>query len=79
MHNSVPHFIATGNADAGLIFLHLAVAVMRNNPGVFSVVYLASDKVGETDDLDILAMRQAPLPGNSFGTFSFVHSLAGLI
>lgn len=70
MHRSVPHSIATGSADVGLIFLHLAVTAMRDNPGVFEAVYLASDHIGVTDDPDALAQGQAPLTGNSVGTFA---------
>lgn len=78
MHNSVPHLIANGEADAGLLFLHLAVTAMRNNPGVFSAVYLASDKTGETDDPDVLAEGQEPLDGNRVGTFSYVYPVGSL-
>lgn len=74
MHNSVPHQIANKKATAGLIFLNRAVTAMRNNPGVFSAVYLASDKTGETDDPDVIAQGQVPLTGNRVGTFSFVHT-----
>ncbi len=70
MHRSVPHSVATGDADVGLIFLHLAVTAMRENPGVFEAVYLASDHVGVTDDPDVLALGQTPLVGNAVGTFA---------
>lgn len=63
MHRSVPHLIASGEARAGLIFLHLAVTAMRENPGVFTAVYLSPDG-GETDDPDVLAQGQIPLEGN---------------
>ncbi len=32
MHQSVPHVLVTGEGDAGLMFLELAVGIMRNNP-----------------------------------------------
>lgn len=70
MHRSVPHSIATGDADVGLFFLHLAVTAMRENPGVFEAVYLAGDLTGVTDDPDVLAQGQAPLVGNAVGTFA---------
>ena len=74
MHRSLPHMIATGQADAGLIFLHLAVFAMNDNPGVFEAVYLASDKDGSTDDSTILALGQEPMEGNKVGTFSVVQT-----
>ncbi len=70
MHRSVPHSIATGDADVGLYFLHLAVTAMRENPGVFEAVYLAGNQTGVTDDPDILALGQTPLVGNNVGTFA---------
>ena len=70
MHRSVPHSIAAGDADVGLFFLHLAVAAMRENPGVFEAVYLAGDVTGVTDDPDVLAQGQTPLVGNAVGTFA---------
>eukprot|EP00931_Biecheleriopsis_adriatica_P056308 TRINITY_DN33361_c0_g1_i2.p1 TRINITY_DN33361_c0_g1~~TRINITY_DN33361_c0_g1_i2.p1 ORF type:complete len:379 (-),score=80.20 TRINITY_DN33361_c0_g1_i2:47-1054(-) len=70
MHRSVPHLIATGQADAGLIFLHLAVTAMRENPGVFSAVYLSAGPEQETDDPDVLARGQEPLPGNQVSTLA---------
>lgn len=70
MHRSVPHAIAVGDADAGLLFLHLAVTAMRENPGVFEAIYLATDHVGVTDDPEVLAAGQAPLVGNAVGTFA---------
>ena len=69
MHRSLPHVVATGQADAGLFFLHLAITAMRENPGLFSAVYLASDRMGETDDPEVLALGQTPLVGNQAGTF----------
>lgn len=78
MHRSVPHMIATGQADAGLIFLHLAVFAMHDNPGVFEAVYLASDKDGSTDESTILALGQEPLEGNKVGTFSVVQTITVL-
>ena len=64
MHQSVPHVLATGQADAGLMFLELAVRIMTNNPGVFEAIYLANDKIGMTDDPVVLAQGQDPLAGN---------------
>jgi len=61
--------VATGQADAGLFFLHLAVVAMQENPGVFEAIYLASDKVGSTDDPAVLLQGQVPLEGNKVGTF----------
>lgn len=78
MHRSLPHVIGTGQADAGLFFLHLAVTAMRENPGVFTAVYLANDRVGETDDPDILALGQDPLVGNQVGNFSAVKTVTPL-
>ena len=69
MHRSTPHVIATGQADAGLFFLHLAVTAMRENPGVFTAVYLANGEATETDDPDVLALGQDPLVGNQVPTF----------
>ncbi|GAB4568814.1 MAG: hypothetical protein Tsb0020_22680 [Haliangiales bacterium] len=74
MHRSVPHLIATGEADAGLFFLHLAVTAMAENPGVFSAVYLATDRGGETDDPAVLALGQVPLAGNRVGNFAAVRT-----
>jgi hypothetical protein len=70
MHRSVPHAVATGAADVGLFFLHLAVTAMRENPGVFEAVYIAADRTGVTDDPDVLAQGQAPVTGNAVGTFA---------
>lgn len=70
MHRSVAHSIATGQADAGLYFLHLAVTAMRENPGLFEAVYLASDRSGSTDDPEVLAQGQTPVVGNAIGTFA---------
>lgn len=78
MHRSVPHEIATGAADAGLLFLHLAVTAMRENPGVFEAVYLASDHVGLTDDPDVLAQGQTPLAGNQAGNFAISRTTVPL-
>jgi len=64
MHQSVPHVLVTGQADAGLMFLELAVGIMRNNPGVFEAIYLAKDKTGSTDDPEVLKLGQDPLDGN---------------
>ena len=61
--------IATGQADAGLFFLHLAVVAMQENPGVFEAIYLAKDRVGMTDDPSVLLQGQEPLEGNRAGTF----------
>mmetsp|Transcript_454 Transcript_454/g.650 ORF Transcript_454/g.650 Transcript_454/m.650 type:complete len:247 (-) Transcript_454:795-1535(-) len=74
MHRSVPHMIATGQADAGFFLLHLAVFVMQNNPGVFEAVYVASDKVGSTDDPKVLAEGQVPLDGNQPSTFFAIRT-----
>ena len=68
MHHSIPHSIATGKADAGLIQLELAVGIMRNNPGVFEAVYLAKDKTGSTADPEILSLGQDPVDGNRVET-----------
>mmetsp|Transcript_265 Transcript_265/g.420 ORF Transcript_265/g.420 Transcript_265/m.420 type:complete len:378 (+) Transcript_265:41-1174(+) len=76
MHRSVPHMIATGQADAGLFLLHLAVFVMIDNPGVFEAVYLASDKVGSTDDPHVLAQGQVPMDGNQPSTFFAIRTTA---
>ncbi|KAL3933110.1 MAG: hypothetical protein SGARI_003785 [Bacillariaceae sp.] len=77
MHRSVPHLVAVGEADAGLFFLHLAVTAMKENPGVFTAVFLG-DALGttatETDDWEVLAMGQAPLTGNQVGTFAAVKT-----
>lgn len=78
MHRSLPHMIGTGQADAGLFFLHLAVTAMRENPGVFTAVYLANDRVDETDDPDVLALGQDPLVGNQVGNFSAVRTITPL-
>jgi len=78
MHRSVPHLIATGKADAGLFFLHLAVTAMQENPGVFSAVYLASGGAMETDDPEVLAAGQQPLEGNRVGTFALVRTKLAL-
>lgn len=68
MHRSLPHSVATGMADAGLFFLHLAVMAMRENPGVFEAIYLdGSGRI--TDDPEELAKGQEPLEGNRVGTF----------
>ncbi|MEL7369692.1 MAG: substrate-binding domain-containing protein [Myxococcota bacterium] len=75
MHRSLPHVIATGEADAGLFFLHLAVTAMRENPGVFTAVYLADGMVGETDDPDVLAQGQVPLVGNQVPTFGLTRTV----
>eukprot|EP00571_Detonula_confervacea_P003876 CAMPEP_0172324062 /NCGR_PEP_ID=MMETSP1058-20130122/50294_1 /TAXON_ID=83371 /ORGANISM="Detonula confervacea, Strain CCMP 353" /LENGTH=443 /DNA_ID=CAMNT_0013040227 /DNA_START=123 /DNA_END=1454 /DNA_ORIENTATION=- len=75
MHRSVPHTIATGQADAGLIFLHLAVVAMQENPGVFEAIYLAKDLDGSTDDPDILLIGQDPLEGNKVGTFFVLRTI----
>jgi hypothetical protein len=69
MHRSIPHLVASGEARAGLFFLHLAVTAMRENPGVFSAVYVAQDRTGETDDPDVLAQGQTPLTGNQVNLF----------
>ena len=74
MHRSVPHMIATGQADAGLFFLHLAVTAMRENPGVFSAVYLSGETLGETDDPEVLARGQVPLEGNRVPTFAVIRT-----
>jgi len=75
MHRSLPHVIATGEADDGLFFLHLAVTAMRENPGVFTAVYLADGMVGETDDPDVLAQGQVPLVGNQVPTFGLTRTV----
>mmetsp|Transcript_85698 Transcript_85698/g.239512 ORF Transcript_85698/g.239512 Transcript_85698/m.239512 type:complete len:425 (+) Transcript_85698:54-1328(+) len=75
-HRSVPHQIATGAADVGLFFLHLAVVAMRENPGVFSAVYLSGDRTGETDDADVLAQGQVPLNGNKVATLAVARTNA---
>lgn len=75
MHRSIPHLVASGEAEAGLFFLHLAVTAMRENPGVFSAVYLASDRVGETDDPDVLALGQMPLVGNQRGALALSRTI----
>ena len=64
MHQSIPHVLVTGQADAGLMLLELAVGIMRNNPGVFEAIYLAKDKTGSTDDPEVLKEGQDPLDGN---------------
>ncbi len=74
MHRSVPHLIATGEADAGLFFNQLAIVAMRENPDAFTAVYLASDRMGETDDPDVLAEGQMPLAGNRTPTFFVIRS-----
>jgi hypothetical protein len=63
MHQSIPHVLVTGQADAGLMLLELAVGIMRNNPGVFEAIYLANDKTGSTDDPEVLKEGQDPLEG----------------
>ena len=70
MHQSIPHVIATGQADAGLFFLGLAVGVMRNNPGVFEAIYLSQDHpMGtKTTDPEVLKAGQTPLVGNQVVT-----------
>lgn len=80
MHRSIPHCIATGQADGGLFFLHLAVYAMINNPGVFEVVYLGNPtriitnmSVG-TSDASELAFGQTPLKGNKVGSFSVART-----
>ena len=74
MHRSVPHMVATGQADAGLFFLHLAVVAMQENPGVFEAIYLANDKVGSTDDPNVLLQGQDPLEGNRAPVFSVLRT-----
>jgi len=69
MHQSIPHVLVTDQADAGIIFLELAVGIMRNNPGVFEAIYLAKDKTGSTDDPEVLKLGQDPLDGNVVVTF----------
>jgi len=69
MHHSIPHVLVTDQADAGIIFLELAVGIMRNNPGVFEAIYLAKDKSGSTDDPEVLKLGQDPLDGNVVVTF----------
>ena len=78
MHRSVPHMVATGQADAGLFFLHLAVTAMRENPGVFSAVYLSGETLGETDDPDVLARGQVPFEGNQVGNFAVIRTTVEL-
>ncbi len=74
MHRSLPHMIATGQADAGLFFLHLAVTAMRKNPGVFTAVFLAKGGTAETDDPNVLEEGQDPLDGNQVGNFAAVRT-----
>ena len=54
---------------SGLIFLHLAVVAMQENPGVLEAVYLAKDKDGLTDDPAVLLQGQDRLEGYKVGTF----------
>lgn len=77
MHQSIPHVLVTGQADAGLMFLPLAVGIMRNNPGVFEAIYLGTPlappgvvKKGATTDPEVLKLGQDPLPGNVQVTIS---------
>ena len=63
MHHSVPHVLATGQADVGFMLLELAVMIMTQNPGVFEAIYLAKDKTGVTDNPAVLATGQDPLEG----------------
>lgn len=83
MHRSIPHCIATMQADAGLFFLHLAVFAMINNPGVFEVVYLGNpysvdstttERGSSTSDANVLALGQTPLEGNKVGHFSVART-----
>eukprot|EP00008_Paramoeba_atlantica_P006206 CAMPEP_0201491080 /NCGR_PEP_ID=MMETSP0151_2-20130828/28542_1 /ASSEMBLY_ACC=CAM_ASM_000257 /TAXON_ID=200890 /ORGANISM="Paramoeba atlantica, Strain 621/1 / CCAP 1560/9" /LENGTH=381 /DNA_ID=CAMNT_0047877289 /DNA_START=96 /DNA_END=1238 /DNA_ORIENTATION=- len=75
MHRSLPHMIATNQADAGLIFLHLAIVAMKENPGLFSAVYLSQDLSGEIDDWTLLASGQGEvLEGNRVGQFQLVRT-----
>jgi len=69
MHRSIPNIIATHQADAALCFLHIAVGIMRDNPGVFEAVYLARDTNGSTGDPDVLARGQDPVEGTQVATF----------
>ena len=70
MHQSVPHMIATGQADCGLMFLELAVRIMENNPGVFEAIYLDQDRNARSSTTDPieLAKGQNPLVGNTVVT-----------
>jgi hypothetical protein len=68
MHQSIPHVLVTDQADVGLMFLELAVGIMRNNPGIFEACYLAKDEEGCTDDPEILKLGQDPLDGNQINT-----------
>ena len=80
MWRSIPHVIANNEADAGLLFLHLAVAAMRDNPGVFSAIYLDKNVTGETSDPEVLVKTQRnPLEGNRVGTFAIVKTSSTLI
>lgn len=78
MHRSVPHMIATGQADAGLFFLHLAVTTMRENPGVFTAVYLSEETLSEADDPEVLARGQVPLEGNQVPNFAVIRTTEDL-
>jgi len=64
MHQSIPHALIRGEADAGLMFLELAVGIMENNPDVFECCYLDKDiKRGCTADPEELKKGQDPLDG----------------
>ena len=67
MHQSISHMLITGQADAGLMFLELAVMIMEQNPGVFEAIYLDQDRpmgTSTTDPME-LSMGQTPLMGNA--------------
>lgn len=62
MHREIPWLIYSGNADAGVIFYHLALVAVRTFPDQFEIVPL-----GGTVD------NPQPLPGNNIGTMSAIR------
>jgi len=69
MHQSIPHALIRGEADAGLMFLELAVGIMENNPNVFECCYLDNNlNRGCTADPEELKLGQDPLDGNQLAT-----------
>lgn len=62
MHREIPWAIASGKADAGVIFYHLALYFTRTFPDKFEIVPLGGT-----------ALQPEPLPGNRIGVLSAVR------
>lgn len=62
MHREIPWAVYSGNADAGVIFYHLALVAVRSFPDQFEIVPLG----GTADD-------PQPLPGNNIGVMQAIR------